>query len=126
MLGDKESFGSPGLTNRTKASVQPRKHNRYSLKVPVIFSWEGTKDVRRQAVGITRFISLIGAFVSTANPPPLGAKVRLTCFLPPVPGAVQTLQILGDGLVIRVERARDDKTRGGFEVAGRPFVLRRG
>lgn len=103
-----------------------QKHNRYRLRVPVIFSWQDGQEGQRKAVGLTRDISLTGAFVLTTSPPPLGANIRLKGFLPAVPGAVQTLQIYGNGLVVRVERPHDSQTQGGFEVAGRPFVLRRG
>lgn len=91
----------------------------------MIFSWQDAKGARRQAVGLTRDISLTGAFVFTASPPPPGATVRFKGFLPPVRGSAQALQIYGQGLVVRVERAHDGKSKGGFEVDGKPLVLRR-
>jgi hypothetical protein len=103
----------------------PRKHNRYRLGVPVIFSWQDAKEGPRKAVGLTRDINLTGAFVFTVGPPPLGADVRLKAFLPPVLGAAQALRMYGQGLVVRVKRARRCETKGGFEVEGRPFVVRR-
>jgi PilZ domain len=105
--------------------VQPRKHTRYRLKVPVIFTWQDEKEGPQKAVGLTRDISLTGAFVFTGSPPPLGANVRLKGFLPPVPHAVRALQLFGEGLVVRVDPARDNETKGGFEVDGKPFVVRR-
>lgn len=103
----------------------PRKHNRYRVGIPVIFSWQAAKEVRRQAVGLTRDMSLSGAFVLTTSPPPLGADIRLKGFLPPVLGAVQGLQIRGQGLVVRLEPALAGEPHGGFALAGKRFAMHR-
>lgn len=91
----------------------------------MVFSWQDAKEGLRQAVGLTRDISLTGAFVLTTNPPPLGANIQLKGFLPPVRGTAQALRIYGQGLVTHVKPGRDNETKGGFEVEGKPFVLRR-
>ena len=103
--------------------MQLRKHNRYRLEVPVIFSWEDAEKIRQQDVGLTRDISLIGAYVFTSSPPPLEANLKLKAFLPPVRSAAQLLQLHGQGRVVRVEPSRGEY-RAGFAVVGRRFVPR--
>ena len=106
--------------------VQPRKHNRYRVGVPVIFSWHDGKEARREAVGLTRDISLGGAFVFTASPPPLEVNVHFKAFLPQTPDSIRSVWIHGQGLVIRVEPVHKGETTGGFAVVGKRFVLRQG
>lgn len=91
----------------------------------MIFSWQDADEVRREAVGLTRDISATGAFVATASPPPVGVSVRIKAFLPPVRGATRDVRIYGQGLVVGIEPCRGGKTKGGFEVEGKPFVVRR-
>jgi hypothetical protein len=92
----------------------------------VIFSWQDEKEGRRQAVGLTRDISVAGAFVLTPSPPPLEANVRLKLILQQAHGAIRSLRIDGQGVVSRVEPAKVGESCGGFAVAGKRFVLRRG
>lgn len=105
--------------------MELRKHNRYRVGVPVIFSWQVAKEGRRRAVGLTRDISLNGAFVLTASPPPLGTDIRLKGFLPPVLGAVQALHLRGQGLSVRLEPAVAGESYGGFALAGKHFAMHR-
>ena len=109
-----------------KDAVQPRKHNRYKLRGPMIFPWQDAIDAPRKAVGLTHEISLTGAFILTTSPPPLGANVRLKGFLPVVPHAVRALHLHGQGTVSRVKLPHEGEPKGGFEVEGKPFVLRGG
>jgi hypothetical protein len=109
---------------RVDAIVQPRKDNRYQIGVPVIFSWKDVNEVRQQAVGLSRDISVRGAFVFTTSPPPLEARVKLKICLPLVGEAVQPAHFYGQGKVVRVDIA-DGETRGGFAMVGKPFVARK-
>jgi hypothetical protein len=117
----------PAITSiRTRESVQPRKHYRYELAVPVMFFWKDARDIQHEGVGLTRDISDRGVFVFTTSPPPLESEVKLKVFLPPGRSAAPPLRILGQGRVVRVDAAHDGEARAGFEVAGARFVLRRG
>jgi hypothetical protein len=102
-----------------------RKYNRYGLRIPMAFSWKQARGIRREEVGVTRDISVAGAYILSTNPPPVETNVKLRAFLPPVKGASQSLRIHGQGLVVRVEPLHDRETREGFAVAGQHFVLRR-
>jgi hypothetical protein len=109
-----------------RAIVLPRKHNRYRLKLPVIFSWKGRDQIQQQGIGLTRDLSIRGAFVFTTSLPPLEADIELKAFLPLVRGAVRSVKIHGQGRVIRVEPVHDGEEHGGFAVVGKCFVMRRG
>lgn len=108
---------------RTRAIAQPRKYNRYQLEVPVIFSWKGAQEIREQGVGLTRDLSVRGAFIFATRPPPLNADIKLKAYLPPT-SAARSLRLYGHGQVVRVEPAHG-RHRAGFVVAAEPFVVRR-
>jgi hypothetical protein len=103
-----------------------RKYNRYGLRIPMAFSWKEARGIRREEVGLTRDISVAGAFVFATSPPPLAANVELKVFLPPVGEVDQSLRIHGQGQVVRVEPVHRGKTREGFAVAGKRFLARWG
>jgi len=111
-------------TKRIRAFAQPRKYNRYRLKVPVIFSWKDAQGIRQQGVGLTHVMSVTGAFIVATRPPPLNAKIKLKVYLPER-SAARPQRIYGQGRVVRVEPAHG-RHRAGFAVAVKPFVLRRG
>ena len=123
---EQDSSGSAEV-NRSdgEASVLLRKHNRYRLELPVIFSWEGV-HMRRRGTGLTRDVSTVGAFVFTESLPPLEADIKLKAILPRSPSAIQPVQIYSKGRVVRVTPAAGDEARGGFAVVGKSFVWRRG
>ena len=101
-----------------------RKHNRYRLEVPVIFSWRDARHARHKGIGLTRVVSTHGAFVLTATPPPLKANIELKVFFPRV-GPGVPMRFHGGGKVVRVEAVKDPVARVGFAVAGKAFALRR-
>jgi hypothetical protein len=105
--------------------VERRKHNRYRLSVPVIFSWRDTRHAQHEGVGLTRDISIAATSVVTAGPPPLEADVKLKVFLPPARRLAPPARIHGEGQVVRVEATDDHKAPGSFAMVGKPFVLRR-
>ena len=107
-------------------NVEHRKHNRYRLEVPVIFSWRDARHARHKGVGLTHVVSTHGAFVLTATPPPLKATIELKVFFPRVGAAGVPLRFHGEGKVVRVEAVKHPVARAGFAVAGKAFVLRRG
>jgi hypothetical protein len=90
----------------------------------MIFAWYDADEAWKQAVGLTRDISIGGAFVFAVSPPPLETNVEFKCLLPPVRGAVYPLQLHGHGQVVRVN-GHESETDRGFALAGKSFVLRR-
>jgi hypothetical protein len=104
--------------------VQRRKHNRYRLEVPAIFSWKGAQEIRQQGAGLTHDLSVSGAFIFATAPPPLNSKIELNAYLPSR-SAARPLRIRTQGQVVRLERARG-RHRAGFAIAAEPFVVRRG
>jgi len=104
---------------------EQRKHNRYKLEAPIIFSWRDAMHALHRSVGLTSVLSTHGAFVLTADPPPVEASVELKVFLPRV-GAGVPMRFLGRGKVIRVEAVEHPHARAGFAVEAKAFVLRKG
>ena len=101
-----------------------RKHNRYRLEVPVIFSWLDERQARHKGVGLTRDLSTHGAFVLTATPPPLKANIELKVFCPRIGKAAPPMRLRGEGKVLRVEAVEHPHARAGFAVAAKAFALR--
>ena len=107
----------------TQALVHPRKYNRYRLEVPVIFCWKDARKIRQEEVGLTRDLSIGGAFVAATTPPPLDANIKLKEFRLPV-GQAFPMRMFGRGRVVRVEPARGSLP-AGFAVAGGGIVFRK-
>ena len=106
--------------------MQPRKSFRYRLEVPVSFIWKVARESQHEGNGLTRDMSVRGAFVYTTNPPTMESDIEIEAFLPSGRGAVPPARIHGRGRVSRVEAAQGGDSRAGFAVAGEPFALRRG
>ena len=102
-----------------------RKYNRYRLEAPVVFSWWGQRHSLIKGVGLTSVLSTHGAFVLTANPPPVKAIIDLKIFLPRI-GAGVPMRFQGQGKVVRVEAVKHPDARAGFAVAAEGFALRKG
>ena len=106
--------------------MERRKSTRYRLGVPVIFSWRNERQVQHEGLGLTRDVSIRGAFVLTTSPPPLQANIKLEAFFPPVSSAAAPMRIHGEGRAVRVEVVKHHEVPRGFAVVGKRFVLRRG
>ena len=105
-------------------SVERRKHIRYRLDFPAIFSWESSQRSRLQGEGITRDIGLFGAFVFTSTcPPPVETTIQIEVLLPPLTGAKAPIRIKGEARVLRVEPRREKGVTGGFAVLSDGFNL---
>ena len=103
---------------------EQRKYHRYRLEAPVIFSWQDARHACREGVGLTRVLSTHGAFVLTADPPPVKADIELKIFFPRV-GAGVPMRFEGQGKVLRVEAIEHLHARAAFAVAARAFALRK-
>lgn len=96
--------------------MEMRKEIRYRLDAPAVFSWEGARHGRIQGEGITRDISVQGAFILTATMPPPDCPLQVDLLLPSVAGMKGMLRITGKARVIRVERLSSDTWIRGFAV----------
>jgi polysaccharide export outer membrane protein len=101
--------------------MELRNRIRYRLSADAVFAWEGAKHDRLLGEGVTRDISLMGAFIFTATCPPVGAQVQLDVFLSPTPGAARkTVRIKTEATVIRVEHSAGSE---GFAAVSQDFTL---
>lgn len=94
--------------------MERRKAARYGLRVPVLFSWEGTQP--KQAGGATRDISTLGAYVLCEKSccPVQGDTVAIQLTLPPVANMeAQGMKLNFKGQVLRTG---DFEEESGFAV----------
>jgi hypothetical protein len=96
--------------------MEMRKEIRYRLDAPAVFSWEGARHRRFQGEGITRDISVQGAFIMTASMPPPDCPVQVDLLLPSLTGTQGTMRITGKARVIRLEHPSSDTWIHGFAV----------
>ena len=100
-----------------------RRLARYSLQLPVFFSWRDRDGLLRQGDGHTRDLSSWNEFIVSISPPEKDALVHLEIFLPRIAAAVRELRILAEGTVARVENVEHDPTDRGFAVVNFRSVL---
>ncbi len=86
------------------------------MAAPAFFFREDANQKCFQGEGVTRDISLQGAFILTATSPPAECSVQLELLLPPVSGMDAILRIIGTAKVIRSERRSGEKGVNGFAV----------
>jgi len=98
-----------------------RTQDRYLLSARAVFSWEEPEQKRFEAEGVTRDISLPGAFILTRSCPPAHTVVQVELFLPPIYRTVATARIRAEALVLRVEHAPKGEQQSGFAVESAGF-----
>lgn len=96
--------------------MEMRKDIRYRLDAPAVFSWEGARHRRFQGEGLTRDISVQGAFILTATMPPPDCPIHVDLLLPSLMGLNAAMRITGKARVIRVEQPSSDTWIHGFAV----------
>ena len=111
------------LAERAQAIMECRKYRRYRLEVPVILFWKDAQEIRQEAVGLTRDLSVGGAFVFATTSPLLHAHVKLKEYLP-AGGQCPPVRMFGEGKLVRVEPA-PESPRAGFALAGGRITFRR-
>src|SRR5271165_7661615 len=99
-MSTEASFDALRFVQRPELDHQPvstelRNRVRYRLSADAVFAWEGAQHGRLVGEGVTRDISLSGAFVFTRTCPPVGATLELDIFLTPAPSSV--------GRVVRIK-----------------------
>ncbi len=107
-----------------RSNQEHRKHMRYRLEAPVLFSWRDGRHAEHSGVGLTRVLSTHGAYVLTTTPPPAKANIELKVFLPRV-GAGVPMQFELQGKVVRLEGVKHPGASAGFAVVAKAFALRR-
>lgn len=111
----------PRATEQRKRKDR-RKHVRYPVRVPVFFSWKKLGGAVFRSQGITRDISLRGAYVHSAICPSVDTVIEMEIPLPrSLPGP--NLLILGKVRIKRVESSLKKKRDRGFSVVGSGFVV---
>ena len=95
---------------------------RYRLAATATFKWEGSGNDPLQGEGITRDISVKGAFILTPNCPPAGIMLRVEIFLPQFQNG-HPIRMVSEGRVIRVEHPVLGETQDGFAVVGKDFAI---
>jgi len=108
---------------RTDYSAERRKGIRYRMNASVRFRWSGRENGRFQGEGVTRDMSVAGAFILTATCPPPNAAVQMEVFLPLADGGSKAL-MKADMKVLRVEHDIAGNNRSGFSVESKGFSLR--
>jgi hypothetical protein len=99
-----------------------RQHERSDLKGPVNFTWKTPGGIRR-GKGTIWNISRGGIFVSTSEPPPVGAHLRLHVrFRFFFPGSRLVMQT--NARVVRAESSSELKVAAGFAAALQSYILR--
>ena len=89
----------------------------------MVFFWKDAQEIPQEAVGLTRDLSVRGAFVFATTSPPLDAHVKLKEYLP-AGGQCPPVRMFGEGELVRVEPARKNP-RAGFALAGGRITFRR-
>lgn len=103
---------------------QVRRHPRFKLEVPVVFSWREPNGSRRRARGYTRDLSPGGMFLITPRTPPVGTVVGMDAYLPALSEIAGGWRMVSQGRVVRVEPNPQEGIPGGFAAANQRFVLR--
>ena len=101
--------------------MELRNRVRYRLSADAVFAWEGAQHDRFLGEGLTRDISLAGAFIFTLTCPPVGATVQLDVLLSPTTSAPgKSVRIKAEAKVVRVEHS---DALEGFAAISQDFTL---
>jgi hypothetical protein len=92
------------------------------MKAQAIFHWKKSRSEHSQGEGITRDVSVMGAYVVSSTCPPVNTKIRMEIIFPR-PGSPITPSIKSVVTVIRVEHDIVGDIQSGFSVAGKNFSL---
>jgi hypothetical protein len=110
-------------------AVEFRKSKRYRLLAPVSLLWERPDGLLQEGKGTLRDISDRSVFVTGDLVPERGAHLDLEVYLPSLDVGGATVQLHGEGTVIRVDR--EEEISKGFaavvvfqrEAASGPTVV---
>jgi hypothetical protein len=84
--------------------AERRGATRFQLNAPAILEWTEPSGTKREEVGRTRDLSILGAFVMLDLPPPTDAEVSVQVLLPALEAnSPQMLRFSGCGKVVRTD-----------------------
>jgi hypothetical protein len=86
------------------------------LEAPAVFTWENFDHTRLQGEGLTRDVSLLGAFILTSTCPPNLTSIRVEMALPPLTGINADIRVIGEAQVVRIEHPSGSHGGDGFAV----------
>ena len=101
--------------------MEMRKEIRYRLDASAVFSWQGAREKRFQGEGITRDVSVQGAFILSATLPPPDCPVQVDLLLPQLTGMNSAVRITGRARVTRIEQTAEGSWIRGFAVVTDDF-----
>jgi PilZ domain len=104
-------------------SMNLRRATRYHLAVPVLFKWENRAGDLFQGEGVTRDISVAGAFILTSDCPSPGIVLTVEVFLPQLRKRGQSIRMVTEGRVVRTENPVPGQSQDGFAVVGKDFAI---
>ena len=107
------TIATPSPTGRP---MDVRRSTRYQVDAPAFFWWQHPVKNLQQAKGKTRDISIIGVFVVAECAPSPGSHIEINVYLPAVSGTAKSVQLHGEGKVLRVEGREDAPTGFAAEV----------
>jgi hypothetical protein len=96
--------------------MELRKTKRYLLSAPASFRWESSEGIPQKGEGTTRDISTKGVFVLSKLGPHPGADIEVDVYLPSLSGRPRSLQLHGEGKVIRNVNSGAPETGFAAEV----------
>jgi hypothetical protein len=96
--------------------MELRKEVRYRLDVPALFYWDNIEKRRLHGEGITRDISVFGAFIVSPTCPPVEVPLLFEVILPSLPGTMPVVRIKGEARVVRVDHPDAGQGENGFAV----------
>jgi hypothetical protein len=109
------------FTQASGAPMEMRKEIRYRLDAPALFSWESSQHERLQGEGVTRDISVFGAFIMTPTCPPVDVPIQVEVVLPSLTGTNPVIRVSGEARVLRVDHSLKGEWENGFAVVSEDF-----
>src|ERR1700730_2156959 len=101
--------------------MEMRREIRYRLDAPALFTWESAHRKCLQGEGITRDISVIGAFILTPTCPPIDVPIQVEVVLPSLTGLKPVVRVSGAARVLRVDHSSKGEGENGFAVVSEDF-----
>jgi hypothetical protein len=87
-----------------------------------MFRWSGPEDGHYQGEGVTRDLSVAGAYVLTATCPPPNAVIQMEVFFRLSDSGAKAF-MKADMMVLRVEHEVAGQNRSGFAALSKGFSL---
>ena len=112
---------STSFAQVTGPPAEMRREVRYRLDAPVLFSWESSQHARLQGEGVTRDLSVLGAFILTPTCPPVEVPIQVEIVLPSLTGLKPVIRVSGAARVLRVDHSSKGNGENGFAVVSDDF-----